>query len=210
VSFDLSGVFNRDVVRNPGDAENDPFDQGNASAWTVDGFDGTGAGRAAAQGLPADARVGLHRLGDYSGRNALQLTAEMKGEVRIAAPRRRYQAVRFLLAGGGGSSEVPLRLEFAEGEPLRILLSCPDWTRRLPVPSKQSGVLISTSLLGGDILGIDGRLLEDVNNRQLFDALMETPADRELASIAIEWDRAVLEDPAARFNLLAITGVASD
>jgi len=154
--------------------------------------------------------LGIHRLGDYSRPNALQLTSEKKQEVRIPAPRGRYRAVRFLLAGGGGFSNVPLRLEFADGEPRRVVLPCPDWTQRVPT-SRGERVLMSTALLGGDTLaGIDGRLFDDVNNRQLFDALMEAPADRELVSIAIEWDRSTVEAAHTRFNLLAVTGVAGE
>ncbi|MCI0589114.1 MAG: hypothetical protein L0323_20040, partial [Planctomycetes bacterium] len=109
VPLDLGPHFNRDVVADAGDDENDFVDSAARLVVFTVGEGGI------VRGLPPAGVIGVHRLGDYAAKNALQLSGESRERVRLEVPRGRYREVRFLLTGGHGDSTVPLRLEYADG-----------------------------------------------------------------------------------------------
>src|SRR5262249_55352229 len=127
--IDLTANFNRDVVADPGDQENDSFDADEGSLLLVEGFDGERDGVPGVRGLPRDGIVGVHRLGDPRGLNVIQLAPSNKDPVRIAIPRGRYVCIRFLIAGGNGNSTVPVTFELADGGMETHDLLCDDWYR---------------------------------------------------------------------------------
>ncbi|HVR73785.1 MAG TPA: serine/threonine-protein kinase, partial [Planctomycetota bacterium] len=64
--FDIRDQLTLDVIHDPGDETDDGLDsQGNL--FGVDGFDGISTENPAAQGLPRDGRVGVHKLAEHGG-----------------------------------------------------------------------------------------------------------------------------------------------
>ena len=83
--FILTEHFNRDVVVNPGDQANDTLD-GTTAALTISGYDGTNVVISGINGLPLERSIGIHRLGDYSENNVVQLVMGENSEA-ILGPR---------------------------------------------------------------------------------------------------------------------------
>jgi tetratricopeptide (TPR) repeat protein len=209
IRFDLAAHFNRDVVANPGDDANDYADSG-TGRFIVDGFDGQDA-RPEAMGLPKDRTVGLHRLADYDGPNALQFGPRTLLPIRIHTPGGNFSALRVLVAGANTGSIVPLSLEYSDDGVERVSLRVEDWFDD-PEPE------LSTSNHNGWPVRDGGVPIRNGMNRQdrnfdsrkdpaLFEMTVPLDPERELRALVIEPARIVAVDPYAIVNVFSIVGV---
>ena len=96
----------------------------------MEGYDGSAGDNPTARGLPHDRAVGVHRLADYRGPNALRLASASSRDgvpIRIGVPAGRYRAIRFLVSGQNGLSNAPVTFEYADGTRTGGKVRCPDW-----------------------------------------------------------------------------------
>ena len=128
LQFDLSAVFNADVVANQGDAVDDLFD----CQLLEDGYPD-----ASVQGLPRDGVVGEFILGDYSDPNVVQLLSVSQPQT-LVLPESRYSEVKLLVSSGNGHCDIPLELWYADGSSERRIILADDWCR----PQMRPGVEI--------------------------------------------------------------------
>ncbi len=225
--LDLTRHFNRDIVLNLGDTENDTVD-GQGGYFLEDGFDGTRPDNPRAQGLPRSRIVGVHALGDYSGFNVIQTSAANADRIRLAVPRGKYAVIRFLVAGGNGDSNMPVTLHHSDGTTQSGVIHCDDWfddimnyRDRIPDPGA-SPVLNHLDRFWG-------RRFHDANKPAVFEVALELDEERELTEVVLEVDEATyalhadhvrqsdapeytrdltkLRPFPARFNLFAVTAV---
>jgi tetratricopeptide (TPR) repeat protein len=212
VRFDLSPYFNRDVVANPGDQENDIAD-GQGGLFVEDGFDGLVSDNPEARGLPHDHVVGVHLLADYNNVNALQTSTLDKGSLRVDIPSGSYSCVRFLVSGGNGDCQVPISFLFADGSTQREIISCNDWYYN--TPTGPMGALYSGVTPVVD--GMDRLWYGDFSNSNafaVFEVSSTVPEKLKLSGFVLEMGEATYHDldygydvELTRFNLLAATGV---
>ncbi len=206
VRFDLSRLLNRDLVANPGDSSNDSVDD-QGGTFVEDGFDGTRARSPLAQGFPSDRRVGIHQLADYSGPNALQLTPRERGPVRVEVPRGRYALLLFLVTGGG-DSEMPLALEYADGDRAEAMVPCDDWYDDNPPDGALGDVRAGAAPILNKLDRIRGGIFKDRNEPALFEVRVVADPSRELTAVVLDPARATYSKGARTwFNLFAATGV---
>ncbi len=206
VPFDLLPYFNRDVVGNPGDPENQDFHRGGQSgAFTVDGFDGKRTDDPETRGLPRDGRVGVHRLGDYDTPNVIHLTQGNKKLVRIAVPPGRYVCLRFLSATGFDIARIPVRCEYADGSTQEATVLSDDWRFGCPIDKLQDG---SHPVRQG-MRALDRTFKQTYgpSNVALFEFIVPASDSRELAAIALRPQDGFFTKPNTAFNLFAITGM---
>jgi serine/threonine protein kinase/TolA-binding protein len=230
VPFDISGFFNRDVVANEGDGQNDTFDAV-GGLLIVDGFDGRRSDDPLAQGLPRDRRIGVHFLGDYSDKNSLQLRSSDRGSIRIPVKSAKYSAVRFLVSGGNGDSLVPIVFEYSDGTQEEISLPCDDWYDDNPeaaegteagtpqpatgksfldqtVASEEGLLQVGSVPVLGNLDRIRGDVFEDVNDPALFEVIRFVRPEKDLSAIVLLAGKAIYtESYQTRFNLFAVTGI---
>jgi hypothetical protein len=210
VPISLAAHFNRDVVADAGDERNDPFD-GGSGLLIVDGFDGTASSNPAARGLPADRRVGIHRLAAYADPNAVQVRAGDPGR-RIEVPVRRYSALRFLLASGPGDAEVPVVLEYSDGTFERRTLFSEDWFDD-PGPDAENEWGEVRGLRDGVEPAINGMdrffrgAFEERNDAALFNFTLEVDPTKDLRAIVIDSTAMKSMGESTVVNLFAVTGV---
>jgi len=212
VPFDLSAHFNRDVVADPGDGENGTLDSAGC-CLLVAGFDGSRAEDPRVQGVPADRRIGVHVLGDYAGKNALQLSNFDRRSVRIPVPPGNYSAVRFLATGGNGDSLVPVVFEYSDGAREERAIPCDDWFDDIP----EEGVVELIGVLQPGVIpvlnGMDrihNGVFEDANDPALFEVVHVTRPQKRLEAFVLETQKALFAHPPGaptQFNLLAVTGI---
>jgi hypothetical protein len=211
IRFDLATHFNRDVVANPGDVANDYADSA-TGRFITDGFDGEAA-RPEAIGLPADRIVGLHRLADYDGPNALQFGARELLPIHIRAPGGSFSALRILAAGSHGDSIVPLSLEYSDGGVERASLRVEDWyddpepgvsnpdSNWLPV--RDGGTPVRNGMSRHSERRFDAR-----KDPALFEVTVPLDPGRELRAVVIETAGIVsVQNPTALVNVFSIAGV---
>ncbi len=206
VRVDLAARFNRDVVADPDDPENDFFDGDEKSLLMVDGFDGVSAANDLVRGLPVDRTVLVHELGNYAGPNALQLSPEDLQPVRIEIPPRRFTALRFLLSGGNGDSAIPADFHYRGGAVDRHMVPCDDWFHDNPSDSQgglQKGLTPVRNAMDRMYLG----RFEDRNDPALFELIVETRRDAEMEAVVLLPEDGLFSARYTRFNLLAVTGV---
>jgi len=206
VRVDLAALFNRDVVADADDPQNDFFDGDEKSRLLVDGFDGATTSNSRVRGLPIDRKVVVHELGDYTKPNALQLAPEDLQPVRIDVPPRRYAALRFLLSGGSGDSAIPAEFHYRGGAVSRHYVPCDDWFHDNPSDSQgglQQGL---TPVLNGMDRMYLGRF-EDRNDPALFELVVETRPDAVLEAVVLLPEEGLFSTRYTRFNLLAVTGI---
>jgi hypothetical protein len=206
VPFDLSAHFNRDVVADPGDQENDTFDADEGSLLIVEGFDGKRDGLPGVRGLPRDGTVGVHRLGDPRGLNAIELAPWDKEPVRIVPPRGRYVCVRFLVAGAHGNSTVPVAFEFADGVTERRDLLCDDWWRDFP-PTPYRPLRSGLVPVWNGMDRLRKGKLDPAHAPALFEMLLPVSGAKELVGITLEPAGGTFDGPRSRFHLFASTGI---
>jgi len=210
--FDLSGQFNRDVVADSGDGQNDSLDSG-GGLLVVEEFHGKPAEKLRVQGLPGDRRIGAHVLGEYAGKNAIQLSSLNRGSVRIPVPQGSYSAVRFLVTGGHGDSLVPLVLEYADGTTEETSLPCDDWFDDSPVEGKIELVGVLQPGVVPALNGMDrnyGGFFQDSNDPAIFEIVRVARPDKVLRALLLEPGRGLFTRTTGaptRFNLLAATGI---
>ncbi|MBI4586436.1 MAG: protein kinase [Planctomycetes bacterium] len=213
VQFDMSRHFNRDGVANPGDRKNDSLSVAAGFSLLVEnGFDGFSKGNSLARGLPRDRRVGCHVLGDYSVPNAYHAPREKHQRLRMEVPRGKYSSIRFLSAGIGGDSEMPVIFEFTDGTAQKGAILCPDWHGGLcedpasvPAIMGKSHPDLVPAMSG--MACINGWQFEDRNCTAIFETIVEVGSEKELAALVLEAEKAIYPNPHTRFNLLAATGV---
>jgi hypothetical protein len=207
--FDLSKLFNRDVVADPGDAENDDFDPGEADHPTliVDGYDGERAGNPRARGLPADRRVGVHVLGTYERPNAVQIAPTDREPIRIAAPRRRCRALRFLLAAGWGDARLPVILEYASGRREETSVFANNWQNRLP-PTANPPIVGGAVAVRSGMDHLRRGALVDNDAGAIYETIVDADPAEELAALVIEPERGLFARAATRVNVFAVTASA--
>jgi serine/threonine protein kinase/predicted Zn-dependent protease len=210
--FDLGGQFNRDVIADPGDDANDSLDSVGCTLVAA-GFDNERADNPGVQGLPLDRRAGVHVLGDYKGKNAVQLSTLDRGSIRIPVPPGNYSTVRFLVTGGNGDSLVPVIFEYSGGTTEETNLPCDDWFDDMPREGKvdtvggvlQPGVVA----LLDDMDRIYGGVFHDAGDPAIFEVVRVTNPAKRLESVVLDPGRALYaqSDVLTRFNLLAVTGI---
>ncbi|MGH9362553.1 MAG: tetratricopeptide repeat protein, partial [Thermoanaerobaculia bacterium] len=204
--IDTSARFNRDVVADPDDPENDSFDGDEKSLLLVDGFDGVSATNDLVQGLPLDRKVLVHELDSYSEPNTLQLTSEDLDPVRIEVPPRRYVALRFLLSGGNGDSVVPADFKYRGGAVDRHMVPCDDWFHD-NLSDSQGGLQKGLTPVRN---GMDRMYLgrfEDRNDPALFELVVATRPDAELEAVVLLPEEGLFSGRYTRFNLFAVTAI---
>ncbi len=204
--FDLVPHFNRDVVVNLGDDSNDTVD--GFAAFLVDDFVGANVTKPNIRSLPhQDGKVGIHQLGDYSSDNVLQLVEGQEEEpITVAAGEERYSAIRFLITGGGGDSDVPLRFVYTDGTTDEHVLLCEDWGHDMEQPglagSIRPNIVPVLNNLNQSGLGGGGEAA-------LFEVSLDVNPRKKLKSIVLEAGKMKGEGGTqpTRFNLFAATGV---
>jgi len=204
--IELAEHFNLDLVADAEDDATDSIDYGEGFL-IAEGFDGTRADNPAARGLPGTRGIGVHRLGDYRGPNAIQFKRGSREAVRVEVPRGRYVAFRFLVSGGNADSTIPLDVEYADGSRERLVVRCDDWFEDIP-PN-------AFGPLGDGVLpiwnGMDrlfaGRF-EDTGQAALFEVVLPVRTDADVTALVFDPARGSYALSFTRFNLFAITGMA--
>ena len=208
-SFDLAELFNRDVILNPGDKEVHRVDGVNY-AFTESGFDKTGTPNPTVRGVPHDRIIGIHRLGDYGKNNSIQVVHGEQHPIRIEVPRRKYLAIRFLVTGGWGDSDLPIRFEYTDGASDNHVIHCEDW---LDSPNSEAwnwgdysneAVPILSEL---DHVHVDGSIRSGAS---LFEVSLTTRPDKKLIAIVLRAEDMQCGSSQTHFNLFAATGVSND
>jgi hypothetical protein len=181
----------------------------------ADGYDGTATVNPQASGLPESRIAGGFLLGDYAGKNAVQLRRGDVAPVEISVPPRRYAAVKALVSGGNGDSEILADLVYADGSTSQALIYCNDWQDD-EVDTGPGGKLqaeLRTVLDGMDGI-VDGTFF-DANDFGLFAGAFTADPDATLVKIILRPEQ---HSTAAggtryattntRFNLFAMIGLA--
>jgi hypothetical protein len=208
VSFDLAQAFNRDLVADPGDMEEDEFDPGNGDRpqLTVEGFDGARADNPGIRGLPPDRVVGVHRLGEYSRPNAVQVSPDDHHPLHLPAPPGRHAAVRFLLAGGWGDSEIAVTLRYASGREQSRRLHCDNSLDELP-PTHESALAEGSSPVWDGMSHLRGGGAVERSDLALSEVIVPASRAEELEEVVLEPGKGAFDRAASRFNLFAVTGM---
>jgi hypothetical protein len=211
VHVDLEAVFNRDVIADPGDGENDTFDSPGGGLLIAGGFDGSRPDSASARGLPQDGRVGVHRLGGARGRNSLALTAADREPVTLRLDPGRYAALRFLVSGGEGASRLMVSLRYRGGRSESHAIPCPDWFDD-PGPAiagegedpfiTEAGIPATPIRNGMDRI-YKGKF-HDANDAALFEVILPADAQSELLSVELEPARSWFANGRSTFHLLGL------
>ncbi len=197
--IDLSAYFNRDVVADFGDLQNDSLDQDHGSLIPVAGFNGQEHQDVNVKGVPRDRRIDSHFLGAYGGNNVLQLDI-MSDPVTIRVPRLPATSLRFLVTGGNGTSEMPIVLKFADETTHSLTLVCPDWhDDEVPQP----GPPYSTPRLNGIDRFVKGAL-KTTRDPALFDVVVDLNNQSPLVSIDFISPSAEFDSERTTFNLFGI------
>jgi WD40 repeat protein len=208
--IDLSAVFNRDVVADPGDSKNDAFDPGPPPPLLiVQGFDGARGDNQDARGLPRDRLVGDHLLGDYRGLNSVQLSPGDRKPVRIPVPGARYAALRFLVSGGRGDSRIALKLEYSGGALEDTSIPCDDWTKDLPL-TRSDRLRSGATAVWRKMDHIRARKLVNDDAASLFEVVLRANPARDLTAILLSPVGAEFERGVTRFNLFAVTAMTAE
>ncbi len=203
--IDLSAYFNRDVVADFGDPQNDSLDKDHGSLIPVSGFNGQEHQDASVEGVPRDRQIGSHVLGAYGGNNALQLDV-MSDSVTIRIPHLPATSLRFLVTGGNGTSEMPIVVHFADGTTQTAKIICPDWHDD-QVP--QSGPPYFSPRLNGIDRMVNGEL-EDTKDPALFELVIELNSQSPLVGIDLVSTAASFGNDQTTFNLFSICLVVTD
>jgi len=206
----LGALLDRDVIVNPGDTTGDALDDGSTNGGcrlVVDGYhpDDDPAGDPGARGLPRDGVIGVHRLADFNGPNAIRLYAQ--APIRIAIPTGACTSVRLLVTGSGGNSGVGVMVEYADGGRSTSRFVCPDWFHDIDrSPSPLEDWKLTAISNGMDRMCGDD--LQRVGDTALFDVIIPVDADREPAAITIthEPDAAAARSR-ARCHVFAVTAM---
>jgi tetratricopeptide (TPR) repeat protein len=207
--FDIATVATHDIVGNPGDPEDDALSgSGTRSVILVQGFDGERSDNARTRGLPKSRELGVHHLGDFTGKNALQLGPRNRDPVRIEAVRGRYDAIRVLVTGGRGHSFVPMSLEYSSGKRLEFWVHCPD----IDPSVARRGTRVFAEVDAPHPVWRGGNLLRAGmasvwTGATIFEIVLPTPRDEELVALTLDPARGDFDADSTRFNLLAVTGV---
>ncbi len=207
IPVDLSASFNADVIANLGDAEDDAIDPGDGKdhpRFAADGFtDGIETVRSG-QSLPENRRVGVHRLGDYSTKNAVQLSPADRETIRIPLPRQRCRAVRFLLAAGWGNATLSASLEYTAGKSREFKIIANNYTNDIPTAG--------ADFIQGDAWPVWRGLrmvragkLSSGKPALLYESIIEADPNSEPEALILDPTRSSFQREATRLNLFAIT-----
>ncbi|MCA9252418.1 MAG: hypothetical protein R3E58_04325 [Phycisphaerae bacterium] len=203
IRFDLTGVFNADVV-DSGDGDTPlSFDAG--YSWVINGAYGTD------QGLPIDGRVDVFELGGPGGEqlegmlaNCLldngSLTSQAVVDLTVADQSGMYESVEMLLGSAGAFSNADslvARMNYATGADQIIIIRqaavnplyfpLHDWhitTNPLPILS----VGRSGTRVGGGFVRSDGAGIDTVSGDSFYFQRVTFPVDptRELIGITLD------------------------
>jgi len=205
-AIDLSPYCNRDLVADEPGVATDAIDYGEGFL-VVDGFDGSRLDAPGVRGLPAGRTVGVHHLGDYAARNAIQFARGSRRALRIDVPPARYLAFRFLVAGGNGTSRIPLTVEHADGSRENREIPCDDWFEDIP-PNPYGPLDDGLWPVRNGMDRLFAGAFRDVNDAALFEAIIPVRTDTDVVALILEPGQGFFEVEFTRFNLLAITAAA--
>ena len=172
-----------------------------------EGFDGSNSYQPQAQGVPKDRVVGMHLLGDYSSFNVLQTTAGSRRQVRVKVTRGKYAFARFVVTGGNGDSEMPVRFEFSDGTTRRAILPCDDWYDDNPPDGPAGSVHEGAVPILNGLDRFRHGAYKDKNDAALFEVSLPVDPKKELVAFILEVDQARYSQPGTCFNLFAATGI---
>jgi hypothetical protein len=203
--FDLSIHFTDDVIRNPGDEDEDAFDQSGHSL-VVEGFDPFGNQDSSVSGLPVDQVIGIHHLGDYNEKNAIVLMADSRDAMTIKVPPGHYQEIAVLGASANGDVIVPIVLNFQHGATAETAIHCPDW---FADPSPDNADQRWTPVRNGMDRALRDRIA-DRNDPALFEMRIGVSPQKVMESITLDAPNATFPDRASRFSLFSIVGISAE
>ena len=152
--------------------------------------------------------MGVHRLGDYDGPNALQLRGRGGRPVTLRVRRGRYSFVRFLVTGGSGKTVMPVSLVYSDGTADSANLVCDDWYDDDPAGGG--------TLSPGSVPVLDGMdrirrgIFKDRNDPAIFEVTLGADANKSLISIVLKLNQAAFQRNETTFNLFAVTGIRVD
>ena len=151
--------------------------------------------------------MGLFELGEYSGRNSLQIGSTNMPPVRITVPKGRYNVLRWLLIGGNGATRLPVRLEYADGSADHSVVLCGDW---FTDPEEGLEADLTPVWNGMDRMTAGGDL-HFCADPALFEFLLPVRENSELVAVVLDPSSVKFSTRvAARFNLLALTAVYTE
>jgi hypothetical protein len=153
--------------------------------------------------------VGIHRLADYDGPNAICRAAGQQVTTRIKVPARRYSALRFVAMSGYGDGELPLTFIYSDGTREGGVLHVDDWfddpgaalesKRGRPSPD-------STPLLNGLDRLLEGKFA-DANDAAVFETTITVDPRKELVSFELGSLDQQEQEESTCTSVLAVTGV---
>src|SRR5690606_30724376 len=202
-----TNVFDRDIFAGPNESSKGPRDAFDSRGYRFIWRDGESSLDETVRGLPKDGRVLSFDLADPDGRNALVLTSNATTEpIRCEIPRGRYSALRFLVAGANGASKIPIRLETSNAsEPLRVVVSCPDWFDD-PGDRGLDSLSPRPSPVWNGMDRILGTTIERRKDAALFEVFVPLDGTPEIEAIVIEKGALESSSDETRFVLFAVTG----
>ena len=206
--LDLSPYFNRDVVANPGDPENDSADDWDCML-TVTNYDGTPVSNPEANGLPLDRTVGVHRLGDYDGLNVIQLRPGDTEPIRLEVEPQSFTQFRFLVMGTHRDSTLTASVEYVDGTKEQVLVPADDWYEDNGFPAPD-GLRPDVVPVMNSMDRICGMQHNDDNDPAMFEVRVAVDPAQEVVAIWLDPARSTFGGRPTRFHLFAVTGILVD
>jgi serine/threonine protein kinase len=205
VPFDIGSHLSVDVIASPGDIDDDAFDDLNDFRLIVEGYDGSAAASDDVRGLPRSREIGVHRLADFDGPNAIRLPSADPRQIRIDVPRDGYASVRFLVSGANGDSVLPLTFVHADGSRTAAELPCEDWFNDVDDGSIPFDSPCQPVWNGMDRMG--SRRFEKRDDAAIFEVSLPVTEKSELIAIELDAERARFEGARTRLHLFSATGL---
>jgi tetratricopeptide (TPR) repeat protein len=199
VPIDLTPFFNRDLIADSGDLENDALDD-KGGVLIAEGFDGEATGRPDAQGLPVTGRIEGHQLGAFSGPNALALI-ENGEPVRIEVPPGQYRALALLVCAALGDVQMPIALHYTEGMPGSATVPADDWFDDAADLRPDRNIQAHSWPLIDGMDRLRQNAFHDCDDAALFEVILPVNSGKELVAVVLNPGKAVfLRNPSTPKN----------